>query len=120
MEKGGKKYVLEASRVVKLTPLKDWIAQGRSGAVKMRRILDKPIKIQYKQYLGQPYDLAFKFDNGKMYCSELIYVIYRDQFGIEIGKPKQVKEYNLFGSERLMKKRGISEDQLVIAPSDIL
>lgn len=25
--------------------------------------------------VGMPYDLQFKFDNGKMYCSELVWLI---------------------------------------------
>ena len=30
--------------------------------------------------------MSFKFNNGRMYCSELVYVIYKEQFGIEKSK----------------------------------
>ena len=39
VEKGGKVYVLEASNVVKLTPLKKWISRGKFGKYKRRRVL---------------------------------------------------------------------------------
>ena len=75
--------MLEASNVVKLTPLKKWISRGKFGKYKRRRVLNKPVKIRYAKYLGKKYDLAFKFNNNKYYCSELIYDIYKDQFGIQ-------------------------------------
>ena len=48
------------------------------GRYKRRRVLNKPVKIKYAKYLGKRYDLAFKFNNDKCYCSELIYDIYKD------------------------------------------
>ncbi len=120
IEKNGEFYVLEASNVVKLTPIDEWINRGKYGIYRVKTIIDDPIKIKYSKYLGKPYDLQFKFDNDKWYCSELVYVIYKEQFEIELGKPKQIKEYNLSGLKKIMKKRGMNENQCVIAPSDIL
>ncbi len=120
IEKGRELYVLEASNVVKLTPLYDWIDKGRYGTIKTRRVIDKPVKIQYRKYLGRPYDLAFRLDNNKMYCSELVYTIYKEQFGIELCKPRKVSSYHTIGLSKMMKKRGISPNQLVVAPSDLL
>lgn len=120
IEKGGELYVLEASNRVKLTPLNEWKDRGRGKLMQVCRVYDKNIKIKYSQYLGRRYDLAFNFNNNKMYCSELVYKIYKDQFGIELAKPKKIKEYNIFGLRKVMKKRNMSEDQLVIAPSDLL
>ena len=34
-----------------------------------------------KQYIGEPYDHYFMPDNGRMYCSELVYESYRDKNG---------------------------------------
>ena len=55
-----------------------------------------------------------------MYCSELVYLIYKEQFGIELCKPKKIKNYHLFGLSKIIKRRGINLNQLVIAPSDII
>ena len=48
VEKEKKLYVLEASNVVKLTPLNAWIDRGKMGRYKRRRVLNKPVKIRYK------------------------------------------------------------------------
>lgn len=119
VEKNNQQYVLEASDRVKLTPLTKWINKGRFKSYLVDRVIDKPVKIKYSKYLGKPYDLSFKFNNGKYYCSELVYEIYKEQFGIKLGKPKKVKEYRLFGLKNVLKKRGINKNQLVIAPSDL-
>ena len=63
VEKQGKWYVLEATGPVKLTPLQQWCDKGRFKHVISRRVLEKPVKVRYKQYLGQAYDWSFKFDN---------------------------------------------------------
>lgn len=120
VEKGGQFYVLEASNVVKLTPIEDWCQRGRFSSVKKRRVLDKDVKVKYSKYLGKPYDLAFKFDNGKYYCSELVWLIYKEQFGIELCQPRKIKEYNLLGIRKHLVRRGMKEDQLVVAPSDLI
>ena len=75
--------------------------------------------------MGKPYDLAFKFDNDKFYCSELIYVIYKEQLGIELCELKQVGDYLIPGIAQLpqlvkvMKKRGITKEQYAVAPVDV-
>ena len=94
--------------------------RGRFGSYKIRRVFDKPMKIKYKKYLGAKYDLAFKFNNNKYYCSELIYDIYKDQFGIQLATPKPIKSYHVFGLGKLMKRRGMDPNQKVVAPCDLL
>ncbi len=120
VEKGGRFYVLEASNVVKLTPVEDWCKRGRFSSVRKRRVLDRDVKVRYSKYLGKPYDLAFRFDNGKYYCSELVWLIYKEQFGIELCKPRKIKEYNLLGIRKRLVRRGMDENQLVVAPADLL
>ena len=123
--KGGKPYVLETQRTIVLTPLDKFIARGKDGRYWLKRSNKDNIKIKYNSYLGKPYDLAFKFDNGKFYCSELIYDIYIKQLGIELCKPKKVGDYLILGTDELpkiekaMKKRGITKEQYAVAPVDI-
>lgn len=126
--------ILEASKTVMLTPIDKFIGGAKSGnymAKRPRQKLTKPIS--YSKWLGQPYDLAFKFDNGKMYCSELVWLVYKEQ-GIELCEPRKVGDYfvvklahsKLVGSYKkakwlrdLMKKRNITLDQYAVAPSDL-
>ena len=109
---------------MKLTPFGEWKKRGRYGLVRVVRRPDSlgpDVKINYSKFLGIPYDLSFRFNNGKYYCSELVYVIYRDQFGIRLCQPRPVKQYRLSNQIRqAMKKRNISDDQLVVAPCDLL
>ena len=123
--KDGKPYVLETQKTLVLTPLKKFIARGKDGKYWHKRPKLDNIKIKYSGYLGKPYDLAFKFDNGKFYCSELIYDVYLNQLGIELCKPKTIDDYLILGSHRIpkikraMKKRGITMEQYAVAPVDV-
>ena len=123
--KNGKPYVLETLKTLVVTPLDKFIARGKDGKYWLKRSKKENIKIKYKSYLGKPYDEAFKFDNGKFYCSELIYDIYKNQLGIELCKPKKVGDYLILGTdklpkiERVMKERGIIKGQYAVAPVDI-
>lgn len=120
VEKNKKFYVLEASNIVKLTPIDTWISRGKGSIYRTKRIYNKDIKISYSKYLGIPYDLSFKFNNGKYYCSELVYEIYKNQFGVEIAKPHKLSHYNTLGIKDKMKARGMSLNQYAIAPCDLL
>jgi len=123
--KNGKPYVLETLKTLVVTPLDKFIARGEGGKYWLKRSNKENIKIKYDNYLGKPYDLAFKFDNGKFYCSELIYDIYKNQLGIELCEPKTVGDYLILGTDKLpqieqaMKKRGITKEQYAVAPVDI-
>ncbi len=123
--KDGKPYVLETQKTLVLTPLKKFIAHGKDGKYWHKRSKLDNIKIEYSGYLGKSYDLAFKFDNGKFYCSELIYDVYLNQLGVELCKPKTIDDYLIFGSHRIpkikraMKKRGITMEQYAVAPVDL-
>ena len=123
--KDGKPYVLETLKTLVLTPLDKFIARGKDGKYWLKRSNKENIKIKYGSYLGKPYDLAFKFDNDKFYCSELIYDIYKNQLGIELCEPKKVSDYLILGTgkipqiETAMKKRGIAKDQYAVAPVDV-
>ena len=123
--KNGKPYVLETLKTLVVTPLDKFIARGEGGKYWLKRSKKENVKIEYGSYLGKPYDLAFKFDNGKFYCSELIYDIYKNQLGIELCKPKKISDYFILGTDKLpqiekaMKKRGITKEQYAVAPIDI-
>lgn len=114
-----KDYVLEASKTVQLTPLNKWIAKGRSGKYKVRKCTIRNFKVNVSKYLNKPYDTQFKWSDAKMYCSELVYKLYLDN-GITLCKLRKVKDYNVSSMKKYLKQRGISLEQLVVAPSDLL
>lgn len=114
--------VLEASKTVRLTPFAKFIGSAKNDKWTVRRPDQKLEKsISYSQYLGMPYDLEFKFNNGKMYCSELVWLVYKEQ-GIELCKPRKVSSFvctRIPKVKTLMKQRNVSTDQLVVAPVDL-
>ena len=123
--KDGKPYVLETQKTLVLTPLKKFITRGKDSKYWHKRPKLDNIKIKYSSYLGKPYDLAFKYDNGKFYCSELIYDVYLNQLGVELCKPKKIDDYLILGTHRIpkikraMEKRGITMEQYAVAPVDV-
>lgn len=123
--RNGQPYVLETLRTLVLTPLDKFVARGKGGKYWLKRSKEENIKIKYAHYLGIPYDLEFKFDNGKFYCSELIYDIYKHQLGIELCEPKTVDDYLILGAgnhpklRQAMKERGITMEQYAVAPVDV-
>ena len=114
--------VLEASKTVKLTPFKTFIGRAKDDNWCVRRPKQQlKAPVQYRKYLGQPYDLEFRFGNGKMYCSELVWLVYKDQ-GIELCEPRKVSSFVMTRVpkvKKLMQKRNIRMDQEVVAPVDI-
>jgi len=118
--KGGEPYVLEASSTLKVTPLKEFIKRGRWGAYWIKHPKDMGnMHIRYRHLLGRSYDLAFSFNNNKYYCSELVYDIYKYQLGVELCEPKPMKSYITWGMKKVMIRRGMNPDDLVVAPSDL-
>lgn len=117
--------VLEASKTVRLVEIEEFCKRGVNSDYIVciaKERLTKPIN--YSKYLGQPYDLAFKFNNGKMYCSELVWEIYKDQ-GIEICSPRSVGSYPLFWVpikkvQAAIKSRGIKASQQTISPERLV
>ena len=114
--------VLEASKTVKLTPFAQFIGAAKNDNWCIRRPKQTiASQIQYQKYLGQPYDLEFKFDNGKMYCSELVWLIYKEQ-GIELCQTRKVSSFvmtRIPKVKKMLDKRNISMHPEAVAPVDI-
>lgn len=85
----GRPVVIEAGGSVRETPLAAFLARspdadGRPKVLVGR--LDQPdwasrAVARAREHLGEPYDDEFRLDNGKWYCSELVYECYRDGDG---------------------------------------
>lgn len=123
VKQNNKLYVLEAENGVELTPIKQFIQRGKLGQHYriMRLKQEQPINVCYE--LGGKYDRAFRFNNGRYYCSELVWEIYKKQNGIVLCNPKQLQDYHFLFLPELQKhivSRGFKLDQSVVAPSDLV
>jgi hypothetical protein len=95
--------VLEAVQPVSITPFDEWVVRGRYRYTVMRLKADSLItseviakmKEEGKKYLGKSYDSYFGWSDEQIYCSELVWKIYHSTTGLEVGKPKPMREYDL-------------------------
>lgn len=121
--RNNKLYVYEAHSVVKLTPYNEWKNRGKWQLVWAKTVFPNEEMHIKTPYLGLPYDKQFKFNNNKMYCSELVYLTYKEQYDYEICKPKPVKQWFAvkvgFGKE-FLQRRKIDIEQYAVAPRDLL
>lgn len=84
---GEKTFVIEASgTAVRKVSLEEFLSKSKEPhyvgrlTEQHQRLIDKAIVFAEKQ-LGVPYDDAFIYDNGKYYCSELIYDAFKEAQG---------------------------------------
>lgn len=127
----GKWEVLEAVQPVKTTPLNAWIKRGEKGHYVVKRLKDehlldptklKSMKTAGAKMLGKSYDLAFDWSDEKIYCSELIWKIYKEGAGIELCPLQRLRDFDLTNpvvQQKLKERYGknIPLDEPVVPPS---
>lgn len=130
-ENTGKYLVYEAVQPVKLTPLQEWINRGEKGHYVIKRlknsekiltseVLDQ-MRLVGEKFKGKSYDIYFEWSDDKIYCSELVWKIYKEATGIEIGELEQLSDFDLSSDivKQKMKERygdQVPMDERVISP----
>ncbi|MEY8868435.1 YiiX family permuted papain-like enzyme [Flavobacteriaceae bacterium 144Ye] len=104
-ENNGELYVYEAIQPVQMTPLSEWINRGENGQYVIKRLKNaneiltnlslKKMKQIGEQFKGKPYDIYFEWSDDKIYCSELVWKIYKQAINIEIGKLEKLSSFDL-------------------------
>jgi len=130
----GDLFVFEAVQPVKLTPLQDWISHGKDGKYLIKRLKNaeqvltpstlQKMKDYSQQFNGKEYDAYFEWSDTRIYCSELIWKIYKNGARIELSKLREMKEFNLEDPrvQKILKERYGNEiplEEKVVAPSDL-
>jgi len=81
--------VVEAFDGVEETPLPEFLFRGRGHGFAIFRLKAEhqdwaaPMAEASREYLGRPYDVRYRMDDEKIYCSELIYKAYGNVTGGE-------------------------------------
>jgi len=129
-----KPYVYEAIQPVKLTALDKWIQRGEKGQYIVKRLKNsqqilKPdvlskMKRVGEKYRGKDYDLYFGWSDERIYCSELIWKIYKEALNLEIGKLQKIMDFDLSHPiviAKLKERYGnnIPLDEPAISPANI-
>ncbi|MHC1774344.1 MAG: YiiX family permuted papain-like enzyme [Lentimicrobium sp.] len=130
----GNCFVYEAVQPVKLTPLKEWIDRGEKGHFVVKRLknsdkiltpeIKNKMKTEGEKFRGKNYDLYFEWSDDRIYCSELVWKIYKNAADIEIGKLQKLSEFNLTDKtviQKLKERYGdsIPKNEFVISPSSM-
>lgn len=127
-------FVFEAIQPVKETPLNEWIERGANKHYVVKRLIDrdniltpkvlKSLKTFAKIYSGKDYDLYFEWNDNKIYCSELVWKMYKNAANIELGELQELGDFDL--SDPLVKAKlterygeNIPLNEKVISPSAI-
>ena len=131
----GELFVFEAVQPVKLTPLSDWIKHGKDQKFVVKRLKDadkvlneatlQKMKDYSQRFMGKEYDAYFDWSDTRIYCSELVWKIYKNGANIELSKLKQLKDFNLTDEtvKKILKERygkDIPLEEKVVAPSDLV
>jgi uncharacterized protein YycO len=130
----GKWFVYEAVQPVKITPFEDWIKHGKDQKYVIKRLKNaatvltpetlEKMKNYGSQFNGKQYDAYFEWTNDRIYCSELVWKIYKGGAGIELCKLQQLKDFNLTDErvQKILKERygnDIPLEEKVVSPSNL-
>ncbi|MES2819470.1 MAG: YiiX family permuted papain-like enzyme [Pseudomonadota bacterium] len=127
----GRPHVYEASATVRYTPLAQWIARGEGGRYVLKRLrhADRLLDASALQRLhrsaatfeGRAYDLTFEWSDTRLYCSELVWKLYRQALGLELGQRQRIRDFDLSAPAVQVKLRErygdkVPLDEPVISP----
>jgi hypothetical protein len=121
---------LEAVGPVKETPLKNWVDKGVGHhhvvkRLKQKRLhVDAALKSAGDKFKGKPYDPYFGWSDDRIYCSELVWKMYKQGLGVEIGPLQKLRDFDLSSStvKAMLTERygsAVPLDEQVITPSAI-
>ncbi len=132
--RNGKPYVYEAIKTVQYTPLNKWIARGDGGHYIIKRLRDADrilapnavTKLRYaaKKFQGRPYDLTFGWSDDRIYCSELVWKIYDQGIGVQVGRLQKLRDFDLSDpvvKTKMQERYGnrVPMDETVISPGEM-
>ncbi len=130
----GKTYVYEAVQPVRITPFENWITHGKGTKYVVKRLKKSESQLTEAQLsamknygssmLNKNYDIYFGWSDSEIYCSELVWKIYKNGANIELCNTKELKDFNLSSPivQRIMYQRYGSQIPLqekVVAPSQL-
>ena len=126
--------MFEAVQPVKLTPLAEWVARGDGGRFVVKRLRDAasvltPQRLKGmidagQRFVGRDYDLYFEWSDDRVYCSELVWKVFEEGAGIELGELESMADFDLshpLVREKIRERFGddVPLDEVVISPAAI-
>lgn len=129
----GKAMVYHAVEPVSVNTLDEFISMSQDGKCEVKRLKDNSkltketvatMLKEAKSLVGKHYDIYFAWDDKELYCSEFVWKLYNKHLGLEIGKLRALKEFDLSSPivKDIMKKRygsNIPYEEKMISPGDM-
>lgn len=129
----GHLMVVEAVEPVRWTEWDAWGARAVAGTVEVRRLSDPTpltagVLLRMAEVaegmLGKHYDDAFSWSDERIYCSELVYKVFDRGGGLQVGRLRALRDFNLrdavvSAALRERYRAAVPLDETVIAPSDM-
>ncbi len=127
-------FVYEAIQPVCVTPIEQWINRGDNNHYVVKRLSNADsllspevigqMKSIAKKYIGENYDIYFEWSDENIYCSELVWKIFKQTTDLEIGKLQALKEFDFSHPivQATAKERygsNIPEDEMAISPGEM-
>jgi hypothetical protein len=119
-------FVVEAVQPVSRTPLETWRKRGVGQWVTVLRAKDldaaaaRRVVAEAKKELGKPYDARYRWDDERIYCSELVVKAFARGADRTVGRQEQVKTLKLTPAElKLAAKLGVSPEQSLVTPGSL-
>lgn len=132
IKENGKWMVYEAIGPVKKTPLCEWKRHDKPCFFRVMRHKQPLTSAQLNQIRrrcdslsGRRYDHAYRWSDDKQYCSELVWKAYHAA-GIDLSTPRKASTFLSFKLlpdktiNRIVKKKGISLNEPMVPPSDLV
>jgi hypothetical protein len=100
--RGSTPYVYEARGPVGFRSLSDFVSSGVGGKYLVRRLRQglsfsdvQKLSQEGQKFLSKPYDIYFEWTNERIYCSELVWKMYKNALGVTIGALQKLGDYDL-------------------------
>ncbi len=128
VKNGTDTYVAEAIQPVTVTSLRSFVSRGKNSEFRVYRFKhynNTTMKLKLystlKTYYGKNYDIYFEFNNERIYCSELVYKVFKIVTGQEVGRLQKMKELNLTGPhvQKLIQDR-FTDIGKVLDPNELI
>jgi hypothetical protein len=132
-QREGKWMVLEAVQPVGVVSLEEFKSRSKPGLFLARRLKAPLAPDDYQKarawgeaQIGKNYDGRFLWDDGNLYCSELVWKLF-ERAGVELCAPRRFRDYDLSkpSVKRLIEQRfggmeRVPLEEKVVAPSDLV
>jgi len=135
LRKNDSLWVLEATKPnVRLSLLDNWVQQGKDQHFVAKRlknadeVLDSLSKINMwkiaQRYVSKDYDPYLEWTNDRLYCSELVWKVYKQTLGVEIDTLQPFKNFDYKRTEvkNLVQElygENLPMNEVVVSPSNI-